>query len=349
MSTTTDGAREKAGRTLARRLPVGVEVVGDHLHSRPCLGPGGPRPRDRRARGARGGPRPATPNGYFSGETEGRAGDRYGFRVNGSERLYPDPASRYQPEGPHDPSEIVDPSAFQWTDRAWSGVSLAGQVLYELHTGTFTQQGTWRGCCGPVGGTGDARDHRHRADADRRIRRPFRLGLRRRRSVRAVAPLRHVPTTCGRSSTARTRSGSASSSTSSTTISVRPGTTSACSRRPTSPTGTRTNGATPSISTAPTPVRCASSSSPTRDTGSTSFTSTGCGSTPRSRSSTRRRDNVMAAIGDRVREKARGRRTIIVAENEPQDTRLVRPAAQGRLRPRCAVERRSSITARSSR
>jgi maltooligosyltrehalose trehalohydrolase len=83
-------------------------------------------------------------NGYFSGETEGRAGDRYGFRVNGSERLYPDPASRYQPDGPHNLSEIVDPNAFEWTDRAWSGVSLAGQVLYELHTGTFTQQGTWQ-------------------------------------------------------------------------------------------------------------------------------------------------------------------------------------------------------------
>ena len=185
------------------------------------------------------------------------------------------------------------------------------------------------GCCGPVGGTGDARDHRHRGDADRRIRRPVRLGLRRRRSVTRRRTSMAVPTTCGRSSTARTRSGSASSWTSSTTISVRPGTTSACSRRPTSPTGTRTNGATPSISTAPTPVRCASSSSPTRATGSTSFTSTGCGSTPRSRSSTRRRRNVMAAIGDRVREKARSRRTIIVAENEPQDTRLVRPAAQG--------------------
>ena len=338
MSTTTDGAREKgAGRTLARRLPVGVEVVGDHIiHARVWA----PTAHDLEiVLEGRAVALVRDANGYFSGETEGRAGDRYGFRVNGSERLYPDPASRFQPEGPHDLSEIVDPNAFRWTDRAWSGVSLAGQVLYELHQAR-SPAGDVAGGCGAVGGTGDARHHRHRGDAGRRIRRPVRLGLRRRRSVRADAPLRPARRFPARSSTARTRSGSASSSTSSTTISVRTATTCARSRRPTSPTATRTSGATRSISTAPTPGRCASSSSPTPATGSTSFTSTACGSTRRSRSSTPRRHNVMAAIGDRVREKARGRQTIIVAENEPQDTRLVRPVAAGRLRPRRAVERR---------
>jgi maltooligosyltrehalose trehalohydrolase len=143
MSTTTDGAREKgAGRTLARRLPVGVEVVGDHIiHARVWA----PAAHDLEiVVGGRAVALVRDANGYFSGETEGRAGDRYGFRVNGLERLYPDPASRYQPDGPHNLSEIVDPSAFEWSDRAWSGVSLAGQVLYELHTGTFTPQGTWQ-------------------------------------------------------------------------------------------------------------------------------------------------------------------------------------------------------------
>ena len=82
-------------------------------------------------------------DGYFSNEAVGQAGDRYGFRVDGSEKLYPDPASRFQPDGPHGLSQIVDPATFAWTDAAWQGVSLAGQVLYELHTGTFTQQGTW--------------------------------------------------------------------------------------------------------------------------------------------------------------------------------------------------------------
>ena len=82
-------------------------------------------------------------DGYFSGVIAAAAGDRYQFRIDGSDRLYPDPASRFQPEGPHGPSEIVDPSAFAWNDDRWRGVSLAGQVLYELHVGTFTHAGTW--------------------------------------------------------------------------------------------------------------------------------------------------------------------------------------------------------------
>jgi maltooligosyltrehalose trehalohydrolase len=73
-----------------------------------------------------------------------RAGARYRFRLDDERELYPDPASRFQPEGPHGPSEVVDP-AFSWTDRAWKGVSLRedGHVLYEMHVGTFTREGTW--------------------------------------------------------------------------------------------------------------------------------------------------------------------------------------------------------------
>jgi maltooligosyltrehalose trehalohydrolase len=82
-------------------------------------------------------------NDYFSAEVDGAAGDRYAFRVNASERLYPDPASRYQPDGPHGLSEVVDPSLFAWTDGEWKGMSLPGQILYELHVGTFTAAGTW--------------------------------------------------------------------------------------------------------------------------------------------------------------------------------------------------------------
>jgi maltooligosyltrehalose trehalohydrolase len=82
-------------------------------------------------------------DGYFSGFASARAGDRYRFRLDISDRLYPDPASRYQPEGPHGPSEIVDPAAFHWTDQAWRGVVLRDQVFYELHVGTFTPGGTW--------------------------------------------------------------------------------------------------------------------------------------------------------------------------------------------------------------
>src|SRR4029450_4178566 len=64
-------------------------------------------------------------------------------RLDREPQLYPDPASRYQPEGPHGPSEVIDPSLFPWTDDAWRGVPLEGQVFYELHIGTFTPEGTW--------------------------------------------------------------------------------------------------------------------------------------------------------------------------------------------------------------
>jgi maltooligosyltrehalose trehalohydrolase len=81
-------------------------------------------------------------DGYFAGFGPLGAGARYRYRLDG-EALYPDPASRRQPDGPHGASEIVDPGAFAWTDGAWRGLTLPGQVLYELHVGTFTREGTW--------------------------------------------------------------------------------------------------------------------------------------------------------------------------------------------------------------
>lgn len=84
-------------------------------------------------------------SGYFSGYVQGAgAGQRYRIRLDGNTDTYPDPGSRFQPEGPHGPSEIVNPALFQWQDRGWPGIRLKGQVLYELHAGTFTQAGTWR-------------------------------------------------------------------------------------------------------------------------------------------------------------------------------------------------------------
>ncbi|MEY2430141.1 MAG: maltooligosyltrehalose trehalohydrolase [Verrucomicrobiota bacterium] len=81
-------------------------------------------------------------DGYFSGlVTEAEPGMVYRFDLNGG--LFPDPVSRFQPEGPHGPSEIVDPSGFKWTDQKWGGVSRRGQVIYEMHIGTFTREGTW--------------------------------------------------------------------------------------------------------------------------------------------------------------------------------------------------------------
>jgi maltooligosyltrehalose trehalohydrolase len=83
-------------------------------------------------------------NGYFSNRvTSAGAGTLYHYRLDDQEKLYPDPTSRFQPDGPHGPSQIVDPSMFPWTDATWPGVHLEGQVIYEMHLGTFTQEGTW--------------------------------------------------------------------------------------------------------------------------------------------------------------------------------------------------------------
>jgi maltooligosyltrehalose trehalohydrolase len=84
-------------------------------------------------------------DGYFSSTLAGVvAGDRYHYQIAGQEPL-PDPVSRFQPEGPHRPSEVIDPDRFAWTDSGWPGVPLEKLVLYELHVGTFSQQGTYDG------------------------------------------------------------------------------------------------------------------------------------------------------------------------------------------------------------
>ncbi|HEY0818307.1 MAG TPA: malto-oligosyltrehalose trehalohydrolase [Rhizobacter sp.] len=81
--------------------------------------------------------------GYFSAVVAGLgAGARYRYRLDGGPS-FPDPASRFQPEGPHGPSEVVDPTRFAWTDAGWAGLTPEGQVIYELHAGTFTREGTW--------------------------------------------------------------------------------------------------------------------------------------------------------------------------------------------------------------
>jgi maltooligosyltrehalose trehalohydrolase len=86
----------------------------------------------------------AEEGGYFSGHANAGAGARYWFRVNNN--FYPDPASRFQPDGPHGSSCIVDPTRFQWSDSQWPGpaaAGLKGQIIYEMHVGTFTNEGTW--------------------------------------------------------------------------------------------------------------------------------------------------------------------------------------------------------------
>lgn len=82
--------------------------------------------------------------GYWETETKLlKTGDRYQVLVDGKQ--HPDPASLYQPEGVHGPSEIVDLHAYQWTDKEWNNIPLGDYIIYELHTGTFSEQGDFKG------------------------------------------------------------------------------------------------------------------------------------------------------------------------------------------------------------
>jgi maltooligosyltrehalose trehalohydrolase len=81
--------------------------------------------------------------GWFEVEDpEAAPGDRYGFALDGGAPL-PDPRSPSQPDGVHGLSEVVDHAGFAWTDQDWHGAPLASAVLYELHIGTFTPEGTF--------------------------------------------------------------------------------------------------------------------------------------------------------------------------------------------------------------
>jgi maltooligosyltrehalose trehalohydrolase len=74
-------------------------------------------------------------------------GTRYRFRIEGGLEV-PDPASRRNPEDVHGPSEVVDPADFEWDDAAWSGRRWEEAVIYELHVGTFTPEGTFAAAVG---------------------------------------------------------------------------------------------------------------------------------------------------------------------------------------------------------
>jgi maltooligosyltrehalose trehalohydrolase len=128
---------------VRRLLPIGTELIDDGRTHVRLWAPSAERVEVVIGDGDRSIALTRESGGYFSGVIGAAAGDRYRFRLDDRDRLYPDPASRFQPEGPHGPSEVVDPSAFQWTDREWGGARIDGQVIYELHVGTFTPEGTW--------------------------------------------------------------------------------------------------------------------------------------------------------------------------------------------------------------
>jgi maltooligosyltrehalose trehalohydrolase len=127
-----------------RRLPIGAEVQPDGTtHFRVWA----PAPKhitlllERRNQQCESVELEREPDGYYSGSAAATAGDRYRYRLD--DGICPDPASRAQPEGPSGPSEIVDHSSFTWNDQRWRGITLGGQVIYELHIGTFSAEGNW--------------------------------------------------------------------------------------------------------------------------------------------------------------------------------------------------------------
>lgn len=126
-----------------RRLSVGAEVVPGGAHFR-VYAPKRERIAIVADGGARAVPLAREADGYFSGFADGLgAGTRYLLELDGGERRIPDPASRFQPDGPHGPSEVIDPATFAWTDGGWPGARLEGQIVYELHVGTYTPAGTF--------------------------------------------------------------------------------------------------------------------------------------------------------------------------------------------------------------
>ena len=88
---------------------------------------------------------PAIGEGWFELITgEARAGSRYKYRIDGKTEV-PDPASRSNPDDVHGPSEVIDPNAFEWDDEGWRGRPWHEAVVYELHVGTFSPEGTFAG------------------------------------------------------------------------------------------------------------------------------------------------------------------------------------------------------------
>ncbi|GAS92998.1 malto-oligosyltrehalose trehalohydrolase [Mycolicibacterium brisbanense] len=82
-------------------------------------------------------------DGWWRADVDAAAGSRYGFVLDDDPQVLPDPRSPRQPDGVHERSQLWQPAPDAWTDAHWAGRSIAGAVIYELHTGTFTPAGTF--------------------------------------------------------------------------------------------------------------------------------------------------------------------------------------------------------------
>ncbi len=135
---------------IERRLPIGAELLANEaIHFRVWA----PKPRHvelvlatdpSRLTESQHHPMEPEGDGYFSlTSREAKVGMLYGYRLDNQQRILCDPASRFQPEGPAGLSQIVDARSFPWSDHEWTGLRPLGQVIYEMHVGTFTPEGTF--------------------------------------------------------------------------------------------------------------------------------------------------------------------------------------------------------------
>jgi len=121
-----------------RRRPIGAEITSDGVHFR-VWAPS--RSRVAVVIDGRDSALDREENGYFSGLVrDAREGTRYTLRLDDDEKTVPDPASRFQPDGPHEPSQVIDPAAYRWRHE---NPPPRDRVIYEMHVGTFTKEGTW--------------------------------------------------------------------------------------------------------------------------------------------------------------------------------------------------------------
>ncbi|OHB58718.1 MAG: hypothetical protein A2Y12_20170 [Planctomycetes bacterium GWF2_42_9] len=131
--------------TIKRKYPIGAEVIDDELNFRIWA------PSHKNAQLIIEYPHSETiemqpeENGYFSAAIKNlEKKTLYRFKFPGNNTFFADPASRFQPKGPLGPSQVVEPSLFKWTDSKWRGANSKNQIIYEMHIGTYTPEGTWR-------------------------------------------------------------------------------------------------------------------------------------------------------------------------------------------------------------
>jgi maltooligosyltrehalose trehalohydrolase len=143
MSATSVAAKAVRDSTIRRRLPIGAEIVNGGVHFRLWA------PKCQKVHVVFEDGLPpleleAEAGGFFSGLAS-NAGDGtlYRFRLDDQSETYPDPASRFQPQGVHGPSQAIDPRKYQWKTSNWQGRGAHGQVVYEMHIGSFTPEGTF--------------------------------------------------------------------------------------------------------------------------------------------------------------------------------------------------------------